>query len=71
MHILLECELLIVDTLNARSRLYQIAKLYLYSPSAGLYTCPLAMTDGAARSLEVSSNETITRFTLYFACLLK
>ncbi|KAK3581974.1 hypothetical protein CHS0354_003235 [Potamilus streckersoni] len=34
------------------SRLYQIAKLYLYSPSAGLYSCPLAMTDGAAKIME-------------------
>jgi len=30
-----------------------MAKLYLYSPSSGLYGCPLAMTDGAARTIEV------------------
>ena len=30
------------------NRLYQFAKLYLFSPSSGLYLCPLAMTDGAA-----------------------
>ena len=36
------------------SRIYQMAKLYLYSPSSGLYGCPLAMTDGAARSIEVA-----------------
>jgi hypothetical protein len=35
------------------SRLYQMAKLYLYAPSSGLYGCPLAMTDGAAKSIEV------------------
>jgi hypothetical protein len=35
------------------SRVHQIAKLYLFSPSAGLTTCPLAMTDGAAKTLEV------------------
>lgn len=37
------------------SRVHQLAKLYLYSPSAGLYGCPLAMTDGAARLMELSS----------------
>ncbi|CAG7828097.1 unnamed protein product [Allacma fusca] len=31
------------------SRLYQYAKIYLYSPSSGLWSCPLAMTDGAAK----------------------
>ncbi|KAM9330799.1 acyl-CoA dehydrogenase family member 11-like [Gastrophryne carolinensis] len=34
------------------SRLIQIVKLYLYSPSSGLFTCPLAMTDGAAKVIE-------------------
>ncbi|XP_053136038.1 acyl-CoA dehydrogenase family member 11-like [Hemicordylus capensis] len=34
------------------SRVYQIAKLYLCAPSAGLFTCPLAMTDGAAKVIE-------------------
>uniref|UniRef100_A0AAY5EMG6 Uncharacterized protein n=1 Tax=Electrophorus electricus TaxID=8005 RepID=A0AAY5EMG6_ELEEL len=34
------------------SRVYQMSKLYLYAPSAGLYTCPLAMTDGAAKVIE-------------------
>lgn len=35
------------------SRLYQAAKLFLFSPSSGLYSCPLAMTDGAANTIEV------------------
>ncbi|GFN79983.1 isobutyryl-coa dehydrogenase, mitochondrial, partial [Plakobranchus ocellatus] len=35
-------------------RLYQMAQFYLYEPSAGLYGCPLAMTNGAARTIEVS-----------------
>lgn len=35
------------------SRLHQFAKLYLYEPSAGLYGCPLAMTNGAARTIEL------------------
>lgn len=34
------------------SRVYQMSKLYLYSPSSGLYTCPLAMTDGAAKVIQ-------------------
>ncbi|XP_030073720.1 acyl-CoA dehydrogenase family member 11 [Microcaecilia unicolor] len=34
------------------SRVYQVSKLYLYTPSAGLFTCPLAMTDGAAKVIE-------------------
>ncbi|XP_034646797.1 acyl-CoA dehydrogenase family member 11-like isoform X2 [Trachemys scripta elegans] len=34
------------------SRVQQVAKLYLYAPSAGLFTCPLAMTDGAAKVIE-------------------
>lgn len=37
------------------SRLHQVAKLYMYSPSSGLYSCPLAMTDGAAKLIEVSA----------------
>ncbi|KAK6192103.1 hypothetical protein SNE40_003641 [Patella caerulea] len=39
------------------SRLYQMAKLYLYSPSAGLYSCPLAMTDGASSIIETIGDE--------------
>ncbi len=35
------------------SRLHQFAKLYLFAPSSAVYTCPLAMTDGAARALEL------------------
>jgi putative acyl-CoA dehydrogenase len=31
------------------SRLVQFAKLYLYHPSSAFFSCPLAMTDGAAR----------------------
>jgi alkylation response protein AidB-like acyl-CoA dehydrogenase len=33
------------------SRLYQMAKLYMYAPASGLFSCPLAMTDGAAATL--------------------
>lgn len=35
------------------SRCYQMALLYLYSPSSAFYSCPLAMTDGAARAIEL------------------
>ncbi|XP_014676143.1 PREDICTED: acyl-CoA dehydrogenase family member 11-like [Priapulus caudatus] len=39
---------------GAWSRLHQLAKLYLYAPSSGLYSCPLAMTDGAAKLVETA-----------------
>lgn len=39
------------------SRLYQFVKLYLYTPSSAIYTCPLAMTDGAARLIEVYGDD--------------
>lgn len=35
-------------------RLYQMIKLYLFAPVSGLYSCPLAMTDGAAKTAKVS-----------------
>lgn len=35
------------------SRLHQFAKLFLFQPDSAVYTCPLAMTDGAARLIEV------------------
>ena len=38
------------------SRLHQFARLYLFSPSSAIYACPLAMTDGAARVLELIGN---------------
>lgn len=33
------------------ARLHQAVRLYLYHPSSAIYSCPLAMTDGAARCL--------------------
>src|SRR5690348_2645495 len=39
------------------SRIDQFARLYLFAPSSALYSCPLAMTDGAARFLEVYGDE--------------
>lgn len=38
---------------GAFSRLDQLARLYLYHPSSAFASCPLAMTDGAARVLEL------------------
>ena len=39
------------------SRLYQFAKMYLFEPSSAVYSCPLAMTDGAARLIEVHGDD--------------
>jgi alkylation response protein AidB-like acyl-CoA dehydrogenase len=38
------------------SRIHQFAAVFLFHPSTDVYTCPLAMTDGAARTLTVSGN---------------
>ena len=45
------------------SRLYQLAKLFLFAPSSGVYSCPLAMTDGAAKTIEVATY--VCRKSLY------
>lgn len=39
------------------SRLYQMALLYLYHPSSAFYSCPLAMTDGATRAIELYGDD--------------
>ncbi len=41
------------------SRTLQFALVYLFHPSSDVYTCPLAMTDGAARTLLDSGNKTL------------
>src|SRR5262245_33568245 len=41
------------------SRAYQFALAYLFHPSTDVYTCPLAMTDGAARTLLRSGNQAL------------
>jgi alkylation response protein AidB-like acyl-CoA dehydrogenase len=38
------------------SRIHQFAAIYLFHPSSDVYTCPLAMTDGAARTLMAANN---------------
>ena len=42
------------------SRIDQFARLYLYAPSSATYSCPLAMTDGAARLLELYPDDVTT-----------
>jgi acyl-CoA dehydrogenase len=39
------------------SRVHQFALAYLYGPSSALYSCPLAMTDGAAKALLVHGDQ--------------
>ena len=41
------------------SRAHQFALVYLFHPSSDVYTCPLAMTDGAARTLIESNNRSL------------
>ncbi|HXY31428.1 MAG TPA: acyl-CoA dehydrogenase family protein [Gemmatimonadaceae bacterium] len=45
---------------GALSRIDQFARLYLFSPSSATYSCPLAMTDGAARCLELYGGAELT-----------
>ncbi len=42
---------------GALSRVHQFALVYLFTPSTDLYSCPLAMSDGAAKTLTASGNE--------------
>jgi acyl-CoA dehydrogenase len=39
------------------SRVHQFALAYLFEPSTHVYSCPLAMTDGAAKTLSTLDNE--------------
>src|SRR5256714_106339 len=39
------------------SRVHQCALAYLFTPSTDIYSCPLAMTDGAAHTLLTSGNQ--------------
>lgn len=42
---------------GSHSRVHQFASVYLFHPSTDVYTCPLAMTDGAARTLLTTRHE--------------
>jgi acyl-CoA dehydrogenase len=44
---------------GALSRVHQFALAYLFTPSSDVYSCPLAMTDGAARTLLASGNQAL------------
>ncbi len=57
----LSAELGLVATAHERklgglSRVHQFALVYLFGPSTDVYACPLAMTDGAARTLVESGH---------------
>src|SRR5574341_1465438 len=41
------------------SRVHQFALAYLFTPSTDVYSCPLAMTDGAARALIAAGNQSL------------
>jgi acyl-CoA dehydrogenase len=41
------------------SRVHQCSLAYLFTPSTDIYSCPLAMTDGAARTLLNSGNQAL------------
>lgn len=47
---------------GAFSRVHQFALAYLFAPATDMYACPLAMTDGAARTLlELNNRDLIER----------
>lgn len=49
---------------GALSRVDQFARVYLFNPSTDVYSCPLAMTDGAARTLTVHHNAAVSERAL-------
>jgi acyl-CoA dehydrogenase len=44
---------------SEHARLEEFARVYLYHVASEFYTCPLAMTDGAATALKASSNQAL------------
>jgi putative acyl-CoA dehydrogenase len=46
---------------GAHSRLVQFAKLYLFHASSAFVSCPLAMTDGAARAIELYGDDELKK----------
>ena len=46
------------------SRLHQFALVYLFTPSTDMYSCPLAMTDGAACALLAAGNQPLIEYAL-------
>ena len=53
---------------GAFSRLCQFTLLYLFHPSSAVFTCPLAMTDGAARAIELYGDEDLKKRALPRLC---
>ncbi len=45
--------------LGPYSRVHQFALVHLFQPSSDIYTCPLAMTDGAAKTLLAHGNRAL------------
>ena len=43
------------------SRIHQFALVHLFTPATDVYSCPLAMTDGAARALIASGNSALIK----------
>lgn len=43
------------------SRVYQMSLLYLFHSSSAFFSCPLAMTDGAARALELHAEDDLKK----------
>lgn len=41
-------------------RIHQFLKIYLFHPSSAFYTCPLAMTDGAAKLIKIFSKQNLS-----------
>ncbi len=46
---------------GAFSRIVQFSKLYLFHPSSAFYSCPLAMTDGAAKLIELYGDQELKK----------
>ena len=46
------------------ARIHQFGLVYLFEPSSHVYSCPLAMTDGALRTLRAAKNEELYRRVL-------
>ncbi|MEM8962120.1 MAG: acyl-CoA dehydrogenase family protein [Acidobacteriota bacterium] len=47
------------SALGEYARAVQMAKVYLFAASTDMYACPLAMTDGAARTLLTADNRSL------------
>jgi acyl-CoA dehydrogenase len=46
-------------TYGRHSRIHQFALVYLFTPATDVYSCPLAMTDGAAKAIVAADNRAL------------